>query len=183
MNNWTQFFFTDYQQNYQLLHARRGRGRILPATPNKPSILQIPDTDSKFHELNRSPTRVSNKRDYIIKFSIIYFHDFFSGFQYYNRRNQSIDTPHSVHAFPHSMSTTFYNQNRRESFDNEINRPPFRDKERELYERQVEFERELEKERSVRLLLIFSRKNNLKMCMIVFFQVGCRSDAINSNVI
>lgn len=72
-------------------------------------------------------------------------------FQYNKRRNQSIATPHSVHAFPHSYSTTFYNQNRRESFDNEVNRPRFRDKERELYERQVEFERELEKERFVNM--------------------------------
>lgn len=72
------------------------------------------------------------------------------GFQYY-RRNQSVATPHSVHAFPHSWSTTFYNQNqnRNESFDNDGNRLRFRDKERELYERQVEFERELEKERFV----------------------------------
>ena len=77
-------------------------------------------------------------------------------FQYYNRRNQSVATPHSVHAFPHSWSTTFYNQNRRESFDNDGNRLRFRDKERELYERQVEFERELEKERFV-LDRIFKR--------------------------
>lgn len=33
-------FFSDYQQNYQLLHDRRGRGRLLPATPNKPSDVQ-----------------------------------------------------------------------------------------------------------------------------------------------
>lgn len=52
------FFFnlTDYQQSYQVLHPRRSRGRILPATPNKPSILQIPESD-QFH----SPNRVSRK--------------------------------------------------------------------------------------------------------------------------
>lgn len=70
-------------------------------------------------------------------------------FQYYKRRNDSLATatPHSVHAFPHSWSTTFNNQNRRESFDGDFRRSRFRDKEREMFERQVEFERELEKER------------------------------------
>lgn len=70
-------------------------------------------------------------------------------FQYFKRRNQSFATatPHSVHAFPHSWTTTFYNPNRRESFDGDLNRNRFCDKEREMYERQVEFERELEKER------------------------------------
>lgn len=43
--------FSDYQQNYQLLNLRRGRGRILPATPNKPS-------DMDFHVFNSNP-RVS----------------------------------------------------------------------------------------------------------------------------
>lgn len=32
---------SDYQQNYQLLNLRRGRGRILPATPNKPSDIDF----------------------------------------------------------------------------------------------------------------------------------------------
>lgn len=62
--------------------------------------------------------------------------------QSYAKRHQTIATPHSVHAFPHSYSTTFYQ--RRESYD-----PPFCDKERELFERHVDFERELEKERFV----------------------------------
>lgn len=52
-------FHLDYHQSYQMLHARRGRGRILPATPNKPSVLQIPESDVHLPELNRSPTRVS----------------------------------------------------------------------------------------------------------------------------
>lgn len=42
---------------------------------------------------------------------------------------------------------------RRESFDGEVNRPRFRDKEREMYERQVAFERELENERFVKLCI------------------------------
>lgn len=81
----------------------------------------------------------------------ILFH-FFS-FQFYKQRTQSIATPHSVHAFPYSLSTTFNNQdqnpNRRESFDYESSRSHFRDKERDLYEQQIEFERELERERFV----------------------------------
>lgn len=69
--------------------------------------------------------------------------------QFYKRRNQSLAAPHSVHPFSSSYSTTIYNDNRGESFENDPNRHRFRDKERELYERQVEFERELEKERFV----------------------------------
>lgn len=79
----------------------------------------------------------------------ILFH-FFS-FQFYKQRTQSIATPHSVHAFPYSLSTTFNNQNpnRRGSFDYESSRSHFRDKERDLYEQQIEFERELERHRFV----------------------------------
>lgn len=54
-------FLIDYHQNYQQLNARRGRGRILPATPNKPSALQIPQSDLNFPDLDPSPTRVSSK--------------------------------------------------------------------------------------------------------------------------
>lgn len=50
---------------------------------------------------------------------------------------------------PHSISTSFYQQNRRESFESDINLHPYRDRERELYERQVDFELELENERFV----------------------------------
>lgn len=65
----------------------------------------------------------------------------FSRSKFYTQR-QSIATPHSVHALPHSNSSTFYHAKRRESYD-----PQFRDKEREIYEQQVSFERELENER------------------------------------
>lgn len=34
--------FLDYHQNYQMLQARRGRGRILPPTPNQPSDILYP---------------------------------------------------------------------------------------------------------------------------------------------
>lgn len=54
-------FNIDYHQNYQQLNARRGQGRILPATPNKPSALQIPQSDVHFLDLESSPTRVSCK--------------------------------------------------------------------------------------------------------------------------
>lgn len=37
-----------------MLNARRSRGRILPPTPNKPSILQIPDTILNYTDLNTS---------------------------------------------------------------------------------------------------------------------------------
>lgn len=63
--------------------------------------------------------------------------------------HQSIATPHSVHTIPHSISTSFYHQNRRESFGSEINRPQYRDQERDFYEQQVDFELELENERFV----------------------------------
>lgn len=61
LNKYSPAFFLDYQQSYQVLNARRSRGRILPATPNKPSILKIPDTDVKFPELNRTPARHVSK--------------------------------------------------------------------------------------------------------------------------
>lgn len=69
-------------------------------------------------------------------------------------------TPHSVHSFPQSRSTTFYNDQcrRQDSFDqgNDPNeRYEFRDQERELYERQVEFERELDRERFVEIQITF----------------------------
>lgn len=138
-------FFLDYQQSYQLLQPHRVQGRILPATPNKPSILQIPQADVEFPELNQSPTCVSNELFGIdCKWNDLYKFPFF---QFYKRRNRSIATPHSVHAFPHSCSSSFHNQKRNESFDYESYRPVFHDKEREFYERQVEFERELDKER------------------------------------
>lgn len=53
------FSHLDYHQSYQVLHARRGRGRILPATPNKPSVLQIPESNVNFTGLSGDPTRVS----------------------------------------------------------------------------------------------------------------------------
>lgn len=69
--------------------------------------------------------------------------------QFYTQRHQSIAKPHSIHTTHHPSSTTFNHQNRRESFDSEINRPLYHDKERELYEQHVDFERELENERFV----------------------------------
>lgn len=50
----------DYHQNYQMLNARRSRGRILPPTPNKPSILQIPDTILNYTDLNTSQVNDEN---------------------------------------------------------------------------------------------------------------------------
>lgn len=75
--------------------------------------------------------------------------------QFYKHRTESITSPQSVHPNPHLWSATFRNHNRRESFDHKFLRPPFRDKEREMFEEQIEFETELERERLV-LILKFS---------------------------
>ncbi|KAG5316037.1 CAC1A protein, partial [Pseudoatta argentina] len=45
-----------YQRTYPVLVARRGRGRRLPPTPNKPSTLQLKPTNINFPKLNASPT-------------------------------------------------------------------------------------------------------------------------------
>ncbi|KAG5329127.1 CAC1A protein, partial [Acromyrmex charruanus] len=45
-----------YQRSYPVLVARRGRGRRLPPTPNKPSTLQLKPTNINFPKLNASPT-------------------------------------------------------------------------------------------------------------------------------
>lgn len=52
------FNISDFQQNYQMLQSRRGSGRQLPPTPQKPSLLQIPKSNINFPELSASPTRV-----------------------------------------------------------------------------------------------------------------------------
>lgn len=81
------FFFKDYQQNNQLLHARRSRGRVLPATPNKPSILRIPETDAKFSELNPSPTQVSSKLQRETELLLTMAHSFYPFFSTVNKGN------------------------------------------------------------------------------------------------
>ncbi|KAG5309822.1 CAC1A protein, partial [Acromyrmex insinuator] len=45
-----------YQHSYPVLVARRGQGRRLPPTPNKPSTLQLKPTNINFPKLNASPT-------------------------------------------------------------------------------------------------------------------------------
>lgn len=56
---WMQsLYVSDFQQNYQTLQSRRGSGRRLPPTPQKPSLLQIPKSNINFPELSASPTRV-----------------------------------------------------------------------------------------------------------------------------
>lgn len=153
------FLISDYQQNYQLLNLRRGRGRILPATPNKP-----PDID--FSVLTPNPRAsifnwVFLVAEYLINFVFLFFSSFL---QSYAQRHQSVATPHSVHAFPHSYSTTFYQpHNRRDSFN-----PQFFDKERELLERQIDFERELETERFVNSLYVNRFYGQLKWILLSF---------------
>lgn len=63
-------------------------------------------------------------------------------FQFYKYHQ----TPHSIHSFPQPRSTTFYSARNR--IENDISYE-FRDQEREYYERQIEFERELDRERFV----------------------------------
>lgn len=55
----SRFSYPDFHQNYQAMASRRGRGRRLPPTPSKPSILLLPQKNINFPELNYSPTRVS----------------------------------------------------------------------------------------------------------------------------
>ncbi|XP_011688054.1 PREDICTED: voltage-dependent calcium channel type A subunit alpha-1-like isoform X2 [Wasmannia auropunctata] len=45
-----------HQHSYPVLVARRGQGRRLPPTPNKPSTLQLKPTNINFPKLNASPT-------------------------------------------------------------------------------------------------------------------------------
>jgi len=45
-----------HQHSYPMLVARRGQGRRLPPTPNKPSTLQLKLININFPKLNASPT-------------------------------------------------------------------------------------------------------------------------------
>ncbi|XP_023288257.1 voltage-dependent calcium channel type A subunit alpha-1 [Orussus abietinus] len=45
-----------HQHSYPVLVTRRGHGRRLPPTPNKPSTLQLKPTNINFPKLNASPT-------------------------------------------------------------------------------------------------------------------------------
>ncbi|XP_048506525.1 voltage-dependent calcium channel type A subunit alpha-1 isoform X22 [Athalia rosae] len=45
-----------HQHSYPVLVTRRGRGRRLPPTPNKPSTLQLKPANINFPKLNASPT-------------------------------------------------------------------------------------------------------------------------------
>ncbi|XP_036142401.1 voltage-dependent calcium channel type A subunit alpha-1 isoform X6 [Monomorium pharaonis] len=45
-----------HQHSYPVLVARRGQGRRLPPTPNKPSTLQLKPANINFPKLNTSPT-------------------------------------------------------------------------------------------------------------------------------
>lgn len=68
----------------------------------------------------------------------------------YFKSANATTTAHSIHSFPHSRSATFHRPGKDEFFHRSVEsdtRYEFRDTERELYERQVEFERELEREK------------------------------------
>lgn len=45
-----------HQHSYPVLVTRRGQGRRLPPTPNKPSTLQLKPSNINFPKLNASPT-------------------------------------------------------------------------------------------------------------------------------
>lgn len=45
-----------HQHSYPVLVTRRGQGRLLPPTPNKPSTLQLKPANINFPKLNASPT-------------------------------------------------------------------------------------------------------------------------------
>lgn len=47
------------QHSHPVLAQRRGQGRRLPPTPNKPSTLQLHPSSINFPKLNTSPTRGS----------------------------------------------------------------------------------------------------------------------------
>lgn len=147
-----------------MLNLRRGRGRILPATPNKP-----PEIDFSVLTPNpRASILISILWCLNIRLTPFFCLSLF--FQSYAQRHQSIATPHSVHAFPHSYSTTFYQpNNRRDSFN-----PQFVDKERELLERQIDFERELETERFVDSLYDNDFYERLKKNLF-FFKISLKA--------
>ncbi|XP_068969511.1 voltage-dependent calcium channel type A subunit alpha-1 isoform X18 [Bombus flavifrons] len=49
-----------HQHSYPVLVTRRGQGRLLPPTPNKPSTLQLKPANINFPKLNASPTHGSH---------------------------------------------------------------------------------------------------------------------------
>ncbi|XP_055309467.1 voltage-dependent calcium channel type A subunit alpha-1-like isoform X3 [Sitodiplosis mosellana] len=107
------------QQCYQ---TRRIYRHHLTATPNKPMTLQLPQTSIRLPALNPSPS-------------------------IFNRPLQhSLATPNSLHSVPHAPNTML-RHNYGTSLDDNIVGYHFRDRERELYERQIEFEHELDRER------------------------------------
>lgn len=71
-------------------------------------------------------------------------------FQFYRPLHHSVATPHSVHSFPYAPTAMHNQYNYGTSLDDNIVGYHFRDRERELYERQLEFEHELDRERYVR---------------------------------
>lgn len=78
---------------------------------------------------------------------LLFFSDFLLLFQFYRPLRDSIATPHSVHSFPHAPNTMYSRHNYGTSLDDNIVGYYFRDREREFYEQQIEFERELDRER------------------------------------
>ncbi|KAJ6636183.1 Voltage-dependent calcium channel type A subunit alpha-1 [Pseudolycoriella hygida] len=114
------------QHSYPVLVATRGKRRLLPRTPCKPSTLHLNPTNINFPKLNTSPTHTHHS------------------------------TPHSVHSLPHSRDflrdKDMYYSSRDRERDRAVTermlermrgydlRYEYRDRERELFERQLERE-------------------------------------------
>lgn len=112
--------------------------------------LQLPQSAIRLPALNPSPTIVSEiliiRTRFKSSISIYSNLNFFFLFQFYRPLQHSLATPHSIHSFPQAPST-MVRYNYGTSLDDNIVGYHFRDRERELYERQIEFEHELDRER------------------------------------
>lgn len=137
----------DFQINYRDQAYRR---RLRPI-PNKPSTLRLPHSNARWPELNPSPTVVSSHcvahNDCVMNIRILKLIKLC--LQFYQPSHPLITTPQSVQSFPHAPNATFTIHNQGSSLDDTIIGYHFHDRERELIERQIAFERELDNERFV----------------------------------
>ena len=95
-------------------------------------------------------------------------------FQFYRPLQHSLATPNSVHSVPHAPNALL-RHNYGTSLDDNIVGYHFRDRERELYERQIEFEHELDRERLGNDLQMIKWMNFLNFFSIFFefdFKIG-----------
>lgn len=101
----------------------------------------MPHSNVRWPELNPSPTLVSfeikSQKNTVFNALIL---------QFCQPSQHPIATPHSLHSFPQAPHAP-HCFNHGSSIDDNIIGFHFHDRERELYERQIDFERELDRER------------------------------------